>query len=274
MKKYLYLILFILLSISIPSCQSTNTSQLEATNVALSNQINSLKNQLTQVGIAPILPTELPPPTNSNTTPPSQIPAASPSPLPAQPSGVIAPSLIYSGSGGITPWRNKTLYPNTLFGAANVHMICDPAGTVDGKMYIDKETETAVCGAKGEAWSPWKQDITVGDHYIYSANASDKYEFWTIGTTPFTIHNKYSHSDFIFTLPDAGIYTLTANLIKGQYNVYLTCQQAQNFNYTISQSTSIPIVILSPATCMIVIRDVNQAKTSQAEIEVSLEFTQ
>jgi len=152
-------------------------------------------------------------------------------------------------------------------------MLCDPNGTADGKMWIDKETKTATCGAKGEAWTPWKQDITVGDHYIYSANANDKYEFWTIGSTPFTIHNKYSHSDFMFILPDPGIYTLTANLIKGEFNVYITCQQNQNFNYTITQSTTIPVVILNPATCMVVIRDVAQAKTSQAEIELSLEFT-
>ncbi len=273
MKKHFCLSLFILLSTILASCVGANNSQLEATNAALNNQLNSLKTQLTQVGIAPILPTEAPPKTSSNATQPTAIPQASPSPLSAQPSGVIAPSLIYSGSGGITPWTNKTLYPNALFGAANVHMICDPSDTANAKMYIDKEMETATCGAKGEAWSPWKQDITIGDHYIYSSNANDKYEFWTIGSTPFTIHNKYSHSDFIFTLPDPGIYTMKANLIKGQYNVYLTCQQDQNFNYAISQSTSIPIVILSPATCMIVIRDVNQAATSQAEIEVSLEFT-
>ncbi len=273
MKKLAYLPLFIILSIVIASCGGASASQLEATNVALNEQINSLKNQLNQVGIAPIVPTEAPPSSSTNSVSPTEVPQAAPSPVPAQPSGTIAPSLIYAGSGGITPWSNETLYPNTLFGAANVHMICDPKGTTDGKMYIDKETETATCGAKGEAWVPWKENITVGDHYIYSQNANDKYEFWTIGTTPFTIHNKYSHSDFIFTLPDPGIYTLTANLIKGQFNVYLTCQQAQNFNYTISQSTSIPIVILSPATCMITIRDVNQAKTSQADIEVSLEFT-
>ena len=273
MKKYFGLSFFLLLSIFITSCVGASSSPVQATNQALSNQVESLKAQLTQVGIAPILPTEAPPKTSSNNPQPTAPPAASPSPVSAQPSGVIAPSLIYSGSGGITPWTNKTLYPNFLFGAANVHMICDPADTATAKIYIDKETETATCGAKGEAWMPWKADITIGDHYIYSANANDKYEFWTIGSTPFTIHNKYSHSDFIFTLPDAGIYTLKANLTKGEYNVYLTCQEDQNFNYTISQSTSIPVVILTPATCMIVIRDVNQAKTSQAEIEVSMEFT-
>ncbi len=271
MKKYLFVPLFILLSIAITSCQSSSTSQLEATNEALRNQVNTLMTQLTQVGISPKLPTQ---PAGKPATEgtPSSAPSQSPTAQSAQAAGVISPALIYSGSGTITPWTNKTLVPNQLFGAANVHMICDPNGTTAGKMWIDKETETASCGAKGEAWTPWKQDITIGDHYIYSANANDKYEFWTIGTTPFTIRNRYSSSDFIFVINKAGIYNLSANLIKGEFNVYLTCQEAQNFTYKIIQSTTIPVVILNPATCMIIIRDVAQAQTSKAEIEVSFEF--
>ena len=46
MKKYLYLPLFILLSLSIASCQSSNTTDLQATNEALSNQVNSLKHPI------------------------------------------------------------------------------------------------------------------------------------------------------------------------------------------------------------------------------------
>ncbi len=273
MKKYCILPLFILLTLVMAGCVSYPTPQLEATYAALNQQLQTLQAQLTQQAIphatttAPvsgILPSDI---TVSTEVAPL-------SPPPAASSSVINSALIYSGSGTLTPWTNQTMYPNTLFGAANVHMLCDPNGTADGKMYIDKETEVATCGARGESWTPWKADITIGDHYIYSTNANDQYEFWTVGSTPFTIHNKFSHSDFIFTLPDAGIYTLDAKLIKGEYNVYLTCQQAQNFNYKITQSTSIPIVITSPASCMITIRDVNQAKTSQAEIEVTLAFKQ
>jgi hypothetical protein len=270
MKKYSHMPLFILLFLLITSCQSTPLSQLQATNQALSNQLNTL---LTQQAPTASIATQAPLIKESDIIVTTEIPSVSPNDLTGGQSSVINSALIYAGSGSITPWTNKTAYSNTLFGAANVHMICDPDGTSNGKMYIDKETETASCGARGESWTPWKQDITIGDHYIYSSNANDKYEFWTVGTTPFTIHNKFSHSDFIFSLPDAGIYTLTANLIKGVYNVYLTCQQDQNFNYKITQSTSVPVVILSPATCMLIIRDVNQAKTSQAEIEVSMEIS-
>ena len=272
MKKFYYLPLIILLSLFISSCQGSQVSQLEATNAALSNQISNLMTQLTQQAVLPIVSNQQPAVISTESIEVTQIHAPTEIPLPAQQSTVINSALIYSGSSTLTPWTNQTAYPNVLFGAANVHMICDPNGSADGKMWIDKETETATCGAKGESWTPWKQDITIGDHYIYSQNANDKYEFWTIGSTPFTIHNKFSHSDFIFTVNDPGIYTLSATLIKGEFNVYLTCQEAQNFNYKITQSTSIPIV-LNPATCMIVIRDVEQAKTSHADIEVSFEFT-
>jgi hypothetical protein len=273
MKKYFVHSLFISLSVILTSCISSPTYQLEATNAALSRQLNALQAQLTEQAAPPPANTQAPVIQPSDIVASTQPPLVSPNSPSGNQSMIINSALIYSGSGTITPWTNQTLYPNILFGAANVHMICDPSGNAGGKMWIDKETEVATCGARGEGWSPWKQDITIGDHYIYSTNANDIYEFWTVGTTPFTIRTKYSHSDFIFSLPDAGIYTLKANLIKGEYNVYLTCQQAQNFNYTISQSTSIPIIITTQATCMIIIRDVNQAKTSQAEIELSLEFT-
>ncbi len=273
MKKYFCLALFIILSVILTSCVGTGPSQLQATNQALSNQVESLKSQLTQVGIAPILPTEAPPKISSTSVTPTVVPAASPSPASAQPSGVIAPSLIASFSGTLIPWTNKTLYSKGLYATANVHMVCDPNGSADGKFWIDKDNYFIGCDARGEGWALWKQDLTIGDHYVYSQNANDKYEFWTMGTTPITLHNKYSRTDYMFSLPQAGIYTLSANLIRGEYNVYLTCEQAQNFNYTITQSTSIPVVILYPAACMIIIRDVAQAKTSQAEIEVSMEFT-
>jgi len=272
MKKYFYLPLFILLFLSISGCGGFNTNRLEATNEALSAQVETLTTQLAQQAGAPAITTQASPIKESDITVSTSIPPVAPSSPPEEQTTVINSALIYSGSGTITPWTNQSMYSTGLFGAANVHMICDPNGMADGKMWIDKETETASCGARGEAWSPWKQDITIGDHYIYSANANDQYEFWTVGNTPFTIRNKYSHSDFIFTIQDPGIYTLSANLIKGEFNVYITCQEAQNFNYKITQSTSYQVV-LNPATCQLIIRDVNQAKQSNADIEVSLEFT-
>jgi hypothetical protein len=272
MKKYFVLTLFILFSFIITSCQVTGTTPLQATNQALSQQVNTLIAQLTQPAGSSASTTQPSPINESDILVSTEMPSVSPnSPSGVQPT-IINSALIYAGSGTLTPWTNKTMFPNVLFGAANVHMVCDPNGTADGKMWIDKETETASCGARGESWTPWKQDITVGDHYIYSDNANDTYEFWTIGSTPFTIHNKYSHSDFIFTINDPGIYTLSANLIKGEFNVYLTCQDAQNFNYKITQSASYELV-LNPATCMLIIRDVNQAKVSKADIEVNLAFS-
>jgi hypothetical protein len=113
--------------------------------------------------------------------------------------------------------------------------------------------------------------ITVGDHYIYSQNAADKYEFWTVGTTPFTVHNTREGTDYMFNLPQAGIYNLTTNLIKGSFDVYLTCEGAQNFNYKIIQSTTIQVV-LNPARCELIVRDSPPGTLNPGEIEVSLEF--
>ena len=265
MKRYLYLSLFILLSLTIASCLGSSASQLEATNAALSTQVNSLLAQLTPQAALPVVSNQEPGGISTESIGVTQIPAPATSPLPAQQPTIINSALILSGSGTLNPWTNKTAYPFTLFGAANVHMLCDPNGNADGKMWIDKETMTARCGARGESWMPWKQDITVGDHYIYSSNANDKYELWTIGSTPFTIRNKYSHSNFIFIINNPGIYTLKAALIKGSFNVYLTYQQAQNFAYKITQSTSFQLVI-NLATCEQIIRDVEQAQTSLADI--------
>ncbi len=271
MKKYIYFIVFILLIFSIANCQGSRISQLEATNQALSGQVSSLLAQMTQSGISPIKTTQAP----SNAGTESALPAlpsiSSPSPVPSGGQGVIAPTLIVSGSGAITPWTNHQGYPSALFGAANVHMLCDPNDTVDGEIYIDNKSMTRTCKPGSESWAPWRQDITVGDHYIYSANANDKYEFWTMGTTPFTISNKFSSSDYMFKLSDSGIFNLSANLIKGQFTLYLTCEKAQNFDYQITQSTTIPIVLQS-AQCKLLIRDYPPGTLTPGEIEVSLQF--
>jgi hypothetical protein len=273
MKKYLYVPLFILLSLSIASCQSSRTTNLQATNEALSNQLNSLMTQLTQQASSPIQPSQQPLSAITESILPTSVPLPSPSPLPTT-GGVaaVAPTLIVSGSGTINPWSNKTIYPMTLFGAANVHLICDPSDPADGKVWIDNKNYAVGCNANSESWIPWKQDITVGDHYIYSLNPNDKYEFWTFGTTPFTIRNKYEGSDYIFTINNPGIYNLSANLIKGEFNVYITCEGAQNFNYKISQSTTIPVV-LNPARCELIVRDSPPGTVTPGEIEVSLEFS-
>jgi hypothetical protein len=273
MKKYIYLFLFILLALSITNCQSSGTTQLEATNEALSKQVNTLITQLTQQAGSPIQTAQQPVSASTESIAPTAVPLPSPSPLPTiQASAVIAPSLIVSGAGTINPWSNKTIYPMTLFGAANLHLVCDPNDTADGKVWIDNKNNTVSCNANSESWYLWKQDITVGDHYIYSLNANDKYEFWTVGTTPFTIRNKFSHSDFMFIINNSGIYNLSANLTKGEFNLYITCEGAQNFNYKIDQSTTIPIV-LNPARCELLIRDTVPVGVSQGDIEVSLEFS-
>ena len=270
MKKYLYTPLFILLALSITNCQSSRITQLEATNIALSNQVNSLMTQLTQPASSPIQTAQKPIRAGTESVAPTEFPSASPSPLPAGESAVIAPTLIFSGSGTITPFSNKTVYPLILFGSANVHMTCDPNDTTDGKVWIDNKSLTVSCSVNSESWSPWKQDITVGDHYIYSLNPDDHYEFWTIGTTPFTIRNKHSLSDYMFIINNSGIYNLSANLIKGEFNLYLTCEGAQNFNYKITQSTTIPVV-LNPARCELIVRDEPPGTVTPGEIEVSLD---
>jgi hypothetical protein len=268
MKKSLYLPLFILLALSLVSCVASN-NQLEATNQALSNQVSTQSAQLTQAANLPNPATSIPPLPPTQAALPTIPPTLIPSPQPATASGVITPVLIYSGSGEITPWSNSTPYPMGLFGAANVHLVCDPSDTVDGKVWIDDKSFTVSCNPNSESWTPWKKDITVGDHYIYSQNAADKYEFWTIGTTPFTVHNTREGTDYMFNIPTAGIYNLTTNVIKGSFNVYITCEGAQNFNYKIIQSTTIQVV-LNPARCELIIRDSPPGTLTPGEIEVSL----
>jgi hypothetical protein len=271
MKKYFYTPLFILLALSITNCRGSGITQLEATNIALNNQVNSLMTQLTQQASSPIQTDQKPVIKSTESVAPTEFPSASPSSLSTEASSVIPPTLIFSGSGTITPFSNKTVYPLILFGSANVHMTCDPNDATDGNVWIDNKSYLVSCNANSESWSPWKLDITVGDHYIYSLNPNDKYEFWTIGTTPFTIRNKQSLSDYMFIINNSGIYNLSANLIKGMFNLYLTCEGAQNFNYEITASTTIPLV-LNPARCELLIRDSPPGTLTPGEIEVSLEF--
>jgi hypothetical protein len=271
MKKQLYLPLFILLALSITSCQSSGTSNLQATNDALSNQVNMLSTQVAQQASAPTQSAPVPVnPTAENILPTSP-PLASPTPLPTTEGGItpIAPTMIVSGSGLITLWKNDTYYTKGIFGTANVHLVCNQNNPADGEIWIDKENYKITCNPGGDSWTLWKQDITIGNHYIYSKYANDKYEFWTIGTTPFTVRNKHDSTDFMFQINDAGEYQLSANLIAGAFNVYITCQGAQNFNYKITQSTSIPLV-LNPAMCQLIVRDDPAGTVNPGEIEVSL----
>jgi hypothetical protein len=271
MKKYLTLSFFLLLALSLTGCLAAN-NQLEATNQALNNQVSTQSAQLTQSASLPSQPPAQP------TLPPTQsaLPTVVPSPIPTsqspQAAGVVSPALIVSGSGEITPWSNATPHPMGLFGAANVHLICDPSDTVDGKVWIDDKSFSVSCSPNSESWAPWKANITVGDHYIYSQNAADKYEFWTVGTTPFTVHNTREGTDYMFNIPTTGIYNLTTNLIKGSFDVYITCESAQNFNYKIIQSTTIQVV-LNPARCELIVRDSPPGTLNPGEIEVSLEFS-
>lgn len=269
MKKFLIIPLFILLSFTLASCLFSSSNPLEATNQALTNQLRTQSAQLTQQSSLPSQPIVEPTQAPAQQALPTVPPPPSPATPPATAAGVIAPSLITSGAGEITPWTNKTPYAMSLFGAANVHLLCDPGDTADGKVWIDDKTYSVTCNPDSDAWTPWKQDITVGDHYIYSQNAADKYEFWTIGTTPITVHSKNESTDYMFNIPIAGIYNLTANLIKGAFNVYITCEGAQNFNYEIIQSTTIELV-LNPARCELLVRDSPPGTLSPGEIEVSL----
>ncbi|OGO27973.1 MAG: hypothetical protein A2136_08870 [Chloroflexi bacterium RBG_16_54_11] len=76
----------------------------------------------------------------------------------------------------------------------------------------------------------------------------------------------------MFTINNTGIYDLTANLIKGSFDVYLSCEGAQNFNYKIIQSTTIQIV-LNPARCQLIVRDSPPGTLTPGEIELSLAFS-
>jgi hypothetical protein len=269
MKKYIYIPLLILLSITITNCQSTRMSQLEATNIALNDQVNALMTQLTPQANSPSEITEEAANTSTKSNVPTEIPLASPSPLPNEESSIIAPSLIFSGRGLITPWSNNTYYPSQVFGVANVHMTCNSNNSTGGEFWIDNDDYKVSCDPKGDGWSLWKQEITVGDHYIYSLNDNDSYEFWTIGTTPFTIKNKYASSDYMFLINNQGLYKLSVNLIRGTFDVYITCEGAQNFNYHITQSTTYPLV-LYPASCKLLVRDSPPGTFTPGDIEVSL----
>jgi hypothetical protein len=270
MQKYICLLGFILVALLFTGCQATQTDQLEATNQALSEQVNALSTQVAQQAEATLPIPQEPVGMGVEILQPTITPMVYPGPVTSQ-HGEVAPNLIFSGSGGITPWTNKTAYPMGLFGAANVHLVCDANDAADGKIWIDNKNYMVSCPPNSESWYPWKQDITVGDHYIYSDNANDKYEFWTIGTTPFNINNKSSHSDYMFVILEGGIYNLLANVTKGTFNLYITCEGAQNYNYAVEQSTTIQVV-LNPARCELLIRDSPPGTLTPGEIEVSLEF--
>ncbi len=269
MKKYLYIPLFILLALSITNCQSSRTTQLEATNMALNNQLNNLMAQLTQQAGSPIQTAQKPTGAITESVVPTESPLPSPSSLPAEESSVVASTLIFSGSGLITPWSNNTYHPSLVFGTANVHMTCNPNNTKGGEIWIDTKSYTLRCDPKSDGWSLWKPEITVGNHYVYSVNDNDNYEFWTIGTPPFTVRNKYASSDYMFLINNPGQYNLSANLSNGAFDVYITCEGAQNFNYHITQSTSIPLV-LNPANCKLIVRDSPPGTVTPGDIEVSL----
>jgi hypothetical protein len=108
MKKYFYIPLFILLALSITNCQSSAITQLEATNEALSKQVNTLMIQLTQQASSPIQTAQEPIKASTESIAPTEFPVASASPLFAGEFPVIAPTLIFSGSGTITPFSNNT----------------------------------------------------------------------------------------------------------------------------------------------------------------------
>ena len=274
MRKRLNIPLFILLALSMASCLASNTNQLEATNQALTNQVTTLMTQLTQQAASPSQITQEQSSVITEIAPPTASTPVSPSPLPpAGQTSVIAPSLIYSGSGILVPWTNKTAYTSSLFGVANVHMLCDPSDTANGQLWIDNKSYSVTCTPNSESWFPWKQAITAGDHYIYATNANDKFEFWTTGSTPFTIRNKYGRSDYMFLINQPGIYNLSANIIKGAFSLYITCEKAQNFSYeNIAQSTTVQVVFLYPAQCKLLVRDSPPGTLTPGEVEVSLEF--
>jgi hypothetical protein len=271
MKKHAYAAWIILLSLFITGCQGSFTSQLEATNQALSNQVSTLMNQLTQQAAPQLEPTRAATSASPESNTPIQPAPTSTSPASASQADGITPSLIFSGSGEITPLSNQKAVTSGIFGAANVHLLCNPNDSEDGQVWIDTKAFSVSCSPNSESWFPWKQDLTVGDHYIYSVNAADQYEFWTVGTTPFSIRNKYARSDFIFRINNAGIYNLSAEIIKGAFNLYITCQGAQNFSYKITQSTT-EQVVLNPAMCELLIRDEPPGTLTPGEIVVSLEF--
>lgn len=271
MKKHLYILWFILLSLSISNCQGASTTQLEATNRALSKQVNTLMSQLTQQAGSPAKLTEVPSSMSTKSAAPT-FSSVTPASLPTQEVAVIAPTLMFSGSGELTPLTISKAYPSSLFGVANVHMICDPNDTTDGKVWIDTQTETVSCKPNSESWALWKQSIAMGDHYIYSENANDKYEFWTVGTTPFKISNRFTYSDFIFILNRHGIYQLSADVLSGVFNLYITCEGAQNFSYKNIAESMTAEVVLNPAGCELLIRNQPPGTLTPGEIEVSLEF--
>ena len=148
MKKYFYIPLFILISLSITNCQSADTTQLEATNMALINQLDTLTTQLTQQANSAVKITQEPVINNTESIVPTQSPLASPSPLPEEGSAGIPPTLMFSGTGLITPWSNHTYYPSLVFGTANVHMTCNPNNTKGGEIWIDNESYKRVTGRK------------------------------------------------------------------------------------------------------------------------------
>ncbi len=255
MKKPLYLLLFILLSFAITSCLFSGSSQLQATNEALSNQVNTLMTQLTQQPSSPSTITQIPLSTSGAPSTAGSVAGAA--------------ALIFSGSDLETDFQNNKFFESKEYGSANVHMICDPTSTNGGGMWIDAQLQIAYCKANGEAWTPWGQDITIGKHTIYQINAKDKYEIWTVGTPPFTLRNKNSNSTYVFDIGDSGDYVLTTNLMSGQFEVDINCVGGQGEAYKISEPTT-NTLRLKPDRCKLSITDITPVAAGPGDIEVSL----
>ncbi len=278
MKKYPYVLLFILIAALLASCAPANT-QLQATNQALAIQVNTQSAQLTEAAGSPPVsqptspPAQQPQPSTGSATAtylPTLPPLPTPTALPTSPApGSVPVALIFSAKGLISPWSNSTAYSKGLFTTANVHMTCGRGNPLGGSVWIDKTTYLVKCKEDSEGWTLWKPDITIGDHYIYSTNSWDTFEFWTVGTPPFTVKNRNAGDDFAFIINNAGEYQLSVNVVKGAFTVYITCEHAQNFTYAVNQSTTVPLV-LNPANCELIIRDNPPGTLNPGEIEVSL----
>ncbi|OGO27972.1 MAG: hypothetical protein A2136_08865 [Chloroflexi bacterium RBG_16_54_11] len=167
MIKNRHLIFIFCFSLFLTGCYTANISQLEATNQALSDQVNTQSVQLTQQAGILAQPDTEPAATSTVSVLPTVPPPPPPTSQPSQSPGEVAPTLIVSGSGEITPWTNTTPYAMGLSVVANVHLVCDPSDTAGGKIWIDTKNYAVNCNPNSESWVPWKQDITVGNHYIY-----------------------------------------------------------------------------------------------------------
>jgi hypothetical protein len=273
MGRYYCIILSILLALIISGCQNSQTTQLEATNTVLNNQVNTLITQLTQQASSSQLTQQAL--SQVNKTP--EQPLVSPSPISTEVPLLMPPVLIFSGLGS-SSFTSNTYYPEQSCGAANVHYYSSPSGNGGGFM-IDNSLglgDFHLCPSAGcDVWYILDAPITLGKHYVTTTNENDRYEIWSIGTPPFTlsIKPKTNTYNYLFQINESQNYKISTNLTRGAFGLQIfKCESVgpiqENININITESST-KNILLNPGYWNLLIRDSTPGGGGEVELKLA-----